>query len=201
MGETGILVTFLDILALYYLCKTAVGFLKSKRKAAAVSFVLLFALCLGYIYFSVNLSLIKYYSEIVFLMLWMMLCYILNIIFVNGNHKVIVILITIFSVFYLFNLCLTTERWLRFLFILPICAEVLSMDCSSMKGYTTLNVANALATIIATCTLGGWLTVLMAAVYFVGSIFAYLKVNKLSALKNRKKVVKGDNEREVSKTL
>lgn len=190
--------TFFDALALFYLFKTTLGFVNNKRICAILSLILNVILCGVYYYFGVNSLGITFYQTALLVFGIVLIESLMYSVFTKGNLKPINIILAILILASVIKLYLDVKQWYILLFILPLEMDLLALDCSDMKGYTILNAAASIFYILATVFLGKAFPVVASVLYFIGSIIAYVKVNKLSVLKDKKESKKKKKEKDLN---
>lgn len=195
----GLVITFFDILALFYFFKMTLGFLKDKRFCALLSACLVLLLAGSYNYFAGNNLGIEFYQSVLLVFGIVVIQDIIYTIFTKGNLKAFTVILAVLILASVVKVYLDVKQWYILLFILPLELDLLALDCSDMKGYTILNAASSIFCILATVFLGKAFPIVASIVYFIGSIFSYVKVNKLDVLKERKEKKKNKKSKTDSK--
>lgn len=178
----------LEVFALLMLIKPVSCFMKTKKKALGIN-ILFLLVSIGFLIYILlqGQNDIKWFISFYFvgLLLVNLFYFILPI---NNNIYVSLLfglLLGIIGVYIHYNIFHSSFD--NIIIVLISYAYVFSLDCSDMKGYTTLNVFESLLLIILFIISRQYFSLIMAGIYFIVSSVAYIKTNKLEALSPKSK--------------
>lgn len=179
----------LEVFALLMLIKPVSCFMKTKKKALGIN-ILFLLVSIGFLIYILlqGQNDIKWFISFYFvgLLLVNLFYFILPI---NNNIYVSLLfglLLGIIGVYIHYNIFHSSFD--NIIIVLISYAYVFSLDCSDMKGYTTLNVFESLLLIILFIISRQYFSLIMAGIYFIVSSVAYIKTNKLEALSPKSKL-------------
>lgn len=174
----------LYVFGLYIVLKSIACFMKEKSKALLLECNILL-IPLIYTYLSMDV-----YLPIIILMLYLI---IINwvYIFTKWNNKGVlsIILSIVMAILCGYTVLYFTDNIVSLVIVIALSfTYVFAMDCSDMKGYTTLNVAESILLIVLHLILSNVPLCIISGIYFVFSCVAYIKFNKLEALSSKSKL-------------
>lgn len=178
----------LEVFALLMLIKSVSCFMKTKKKALVIN-ILFLLVSLGFLIYillqgqnGIEWFISFYFVGLLFVNLFYFIFPINNNVYVSLLFGLLLGIIGVYIHYNIFHSSLD-----NIIIVLISYAYVFSLDCSDMKGYTTLNVAESLLLIILFIISRQYFSLIMAGIYFIVSSVAYIKTNKLEALSSKSK--------------
>lgn len=179
----------LEVLALLMLLKPVSCFMKTKKKALGMN-ILFLILSIGFLIFillqgqdNIKWFISFYFVGLLFANLFYFILPVNNNVYVSFLFGLILGITGVYIHYNIFHASLSC-----IIIVLISYAYVFSLDCSDMKGYTTLNVFESLLLVIIFIISKQYFSLSMAGIYFIVASIAYIKFNKLEALSPKSKL-------------